>query len=176
MMTSVVLELDADAKNEMWSHLLSDPMAEQAAFAYVEGHLEDDRHRFSLTEWTPVSSDGFTARSGFYIELTDETRAAAIKRAHDLGTSLVELHSHLGRWPAAFSASDWSGFQEFVPHVWWRLKGRPYLAIVVTHTGFDGLAWITGPSEPQRLDALLVGPDTLRPTGLSAVRPNTYDE
>ena len=32
--------------------------------------------------------------------------------------------------PAEFSASDRKGLESFVPHVWWRLRHRPYLALV----------------------------------------------
>ncbi len=175
-MNKVVLALSTDAHRQLWSHLLSDRRAEQAAFAHVQGHAENGLDLFRLVDWAPVPADGYAARTGYYFELTDEARAAAIKRARDLGSSLVEFHSHLGPWPAAFSASDWFGFQEFVPHVWWRLKGRPYLAVVAAETTFDGLAWIAGPTEAQRLDALLVDGAVLEPTGLSRLTPNVYDE
>ena len=54
-----------------------------------------------------------------------------------MGASLVEMHSHIGPWPAGFSYADRLGLQETVPHMWWRLKKRPYLALVVTNCSFD---------------------------------------
>ena len=83
---------------------------------------------FEYIEWYAVPADGFSVCNEYHFELTDEVRAQVIKRAHDLGASIAEVHSHHGPWPAAFSPSDQLGFREFVPHVWWRLKGRPYLA------------------------------------------------
>jgi hypothetical protein len=90
-----------------------------------------------------------------------------IKRAHDLGTCLVEFHSHLGHGPAAFSWSDVTGLADFVPHVRWRLKGRPYAAVVVTKNSFDALAWVTPSPDPDSLEGILVGHDLKRPTNRS---------
>src|SRR6266487_1407438 len=101
------------------------------------------------------------------MELADETRAQVIKRAHDLGASMVEFHSHPYPWPARFSESDRVGLEEFVPHVWWRLKGRPYAAVVVAPSGFDGLVWMTSPDRPEQLDGIACGDRLLRPTGLT---------
>ena len=80
-----------------------------------------------------------------YFELTDEARIGLIKRAHVLQASLAEFHSHLSPWPAAFSLSDRMGLKETVPHMRWRLKRRPYLAVVVAPSGFDALVWSRDP-------------------------------
>ena len=102
-----------------------------------------------------------------YLELADKTRAALIKRAHDLDTSLAELHSHPGPWPAGFSYADRLGLQETVPHMWWRLKKRPYLAIVVAKSGFDALLWLDNPKVPRPLDGIVEGSRVLKPTNFS---------
>jgi len=167
-MGKVMLELEASTYNELLSHLLpTGADFERAAFVFASASATGDDVLFREVEWLLVNQDGLSASSDVYLELSDETRAFIIKRAHDLGASLVEFHSHLGAWPAAFSSSDRMGFQEFVPHVWWRLKGKPYLAIVVAASGFDGLAWITNPNTPAALDGLVIGKRCLRPTGLS---------
>jgi hypothetical protein len=150
-------------------------LIEELAFVYARAEIVADVITFNCVEWLPVPPEGFAHRSEYYIELSDETKAAAIKRAHDLGASLVEFHSHTGSWPAKFSPSDISGFEEFVPHVWWRLKGRPYAAAVVTRSGFDGFAWITSKDSPQRLDGILVEKQLIRPTGLSPLPGDLYD-
>ena len=111
------------------------------AFLFARHRTEDAEQIFETIEWYPVPPDGYGVRNEFHFELTDEVRAHVIKRAHDLGACIVEVHSHGGPLPAAFSPSDLWGFREFVPHVWWRLKGRPYLALVATRRDFDGLAW-----------------------------------
>ena len=146
--------------------------AEEAAFLYAVP-TED---AFECLEWFPVPASGFASRSAYHLELNEETQAKTIKRAHDLGASIVEMHSHLGRVHARFSPSDLAGFQDFVPHVLWRLKHRPYLAVVMTGTGFDGFAWKRGPDAPERLHGIKVGSRFLTPTRLSPFPDPTYDE
>jgi hypothetical protein len=164
----ILLALSPPVHAAVWNHLVPKHHAvEEAAFVYAAHETMDGADVFRSVEWLPVPPEGFASRSAVHFELADEVRAAVIKRAHDLGASLIEFHSHTGRWPAAFSASDRAGFGEFVPHVWWRLKGRPYLAVVVTRSGFDGLAWIAGAHAPERLDGVFVAEKLLTPTGLS---------
>ncbi len=164
----ILLALPRPAHAALWKHLVPESqLVEEAAFAYAVRETSDGAEVFRCIEWAPVAPDGFVSRSAFHLELTDAVRAAAIKHAHDLGVSLVELHSHTGRWAAAFSGSDVAGFREFVPHVWWRLKGRPYVAVVVAPSGFDGFAWLVGPSQPQPLNGVMVEHEVLRSTGLS---------
>ena len=131
---------------------------------------------FECLEWFSVPASGFASRSAYHLELNDETRAKVIKRAYDLGASIVELHSHLGREQARFSPSDLAGFRDFVPHVFWRLKHLPYLAVVMTRTGFDGFAWTHGPDTPERLHGIQVGSRLLTPTRLSLFPDHECDE
>jgi hypothetical protein len=176
-MDRVMLDLPQDVHRELLEHLLPvGSLMEEAAFVFV--HYTSDRGKvlFRFVEWFAVGPEGFVHRSEGYLELTDIFRAQVIKRAHDLGASIVEFHSHPYPWPAAFSQSDRNGFDEFVPHVWWRLKGRPYLAVVVSPSGFDGLAWLSSPKTPQLLDSIKVGKRILRPTGLTLHRWEATDE
>lgn len=167
-MTTVWLELPRDAEKAIWNHLVrEDSEVEQAGFVFARDEARGGVRVFQYIEWFPVPPDGFAVQSEFHIELADEVRGSVIKRAHDLSASLVEFHFHAGAWPAAFSPSDFAGFREFVPHVWWRLKGKPYLAVVVARSGFDGLAWLEGPARPERLSGLLVDGQPRKPTGLS---------
>jgi hypothetical protein len=176
MMTKIILEIPKEVYKAVWSHLLPKIfLAEEAAFIFAQRIAENGLDIFHYLEWCPIASRGFLTRSRFYLELTDETRAAAIKRAHDLGASLVELHSHYGPWPAQFSASDLLGFKEFVPHVWWRLKRRPYMAIVASKSGFDGLAWISDPKTANYIDGIVSGGLELTPTKLSHIGDDLYD-
>jgi len=170
MISQILLKIPETTQTDIWAHLLPRLFAvEEAAFLFVCRDPEEKAELFSYVDWIPVPPEGFLSRSAFHFELTDEIRAVVIKRAHDLGTSLVEFHSHRGRLPAKFSASDVLGFQEFVPHVWWRLKGRPYAAVVLSRSGFDGLVWSTGPNTPQRLNGIAVGKSVLTPTGLTSL-------
>ena len=164
----IVLALPRSVRREIWQHLLPrrSPL-EQVAFAYAT--WESTERAFRLLDWCPVLPESFAVQTQVYFELTDKARASAIKRAHDLKASLVEIHSHRVGSVARFSDSDLAGVAEFVPHVWWRLKGRPYLAVVVAHSGFDGIAWLSGPHTAIRLHGILTDGRISKATGLSAL-------
>jgi hypothetical protein len=160
------LKLTSETYDQLIAHLLpADNSIEQAAFLFA-----------TLTEHTPQSvtlevieiatlaASDFDEQASDYLELSDRTRASLIKRAHDLGASLIESHSHPGSLVAAFSPSDLLGLKETVPHMWWRLHKRPYIAIVVAPTGFDALVWLESPEVPRALDSVVAGRRLLRPT------------
>lgn len=170
-MAKVFLHIPKEVYQLVHEQLLPYPFdSEEAGFMFVKHKTKRDMEIFEFVEWYLVPPNGYLSRSYYHFELTDEARATVIKRAHDLGTSIVEFHSHDGNWPAAFSPTDLSGFQEFVPHVWWRLKHNPYLALVLTHSSFDGLAWLTDPQYPQYVDGVIVDSSTKLPTKLSPLR------
>ena len=139
---------------------------EQAGFVYAKPSLAPEGSlNFEYMQWEPLGRRDFDHQSAVHLELQDETKARVIKTAHDLQCSLIEFHSHRGPWPAQFSGSDFAGFEEFVPHVLWRLKGRPYAAVVVAASGIDGLAWTAENTFP--ISNLLLGNNQVRPTGRS---------
>ena len=176
-MSRVMIHIPPKLYRAMRAHLLPSRLRnEEAGFMYVRPTSAQDGNDFEFVDWDPIPPNGFLVRSRYYFELTDESRAMAIKHAHDLGASLVEMHSHAGSLQAAFSPSDLIGFDEFVPHVMWRLQGKPYFAVVVARNGFDGLAWLDGPNNPQRLDGIVVGEKTYVPTQLSPLRNNAYGQ
>jgi hypothetical protein len=168
-MSGPTLRLTSDQYAALIRHLLParEQVSEQAAFAFAQPLATSPDLLLSVTEYHIVPAHAFAYQSGYHIELSDETRAFVIKRAHDLKCSLVEFHSHLGSRPAQFSMSDFTGFSEFVPHVWWRLRGRPYVAVVVAGSGFDALAWVRDAQTPEPVMEMEVGAKRLRPTGLS---------
>lgn len=175
MINTVHLYISPMVLGRIWDHLHPDiAESEEAAFIFARQEDEDGRVVFRCIDWYPVPLDGFVIHSRYHIELTDETRAKVIKRAHDLGASLVEIHSHMGSALAGFSPSDLAGFREFVPHVMWRLKGRPYLALVASKSSFDAFVWLSDPTSPQRLDGLLAGKTLLLPTKISPL-PSEYE-
>ena len=163
-----VLRLRAGLFEELLNHLLpARGQREQAAFLFVSTSRLAEHVSFDVIETSKLEACDFEAQATDYLELKDETRARLIKRAHDLGASLVEMHSHPGPWPAAFSLADRIGLNETVPHMWWRLPRRPYIAIVVARSGFDALLWLDNPKTPQPLGCLLAGDRLLRPTNYS---------
>ncbi len=137
--------------------------AEQVGFFLADWRLEE--RRFALRDWWAVPPEGLEYQSDFHVSLADDIRAEAIKWAWDSGGCLVEAHSH-GKWgPAKFSPSDVWGFEEWVPHLWWRLRGRPYAALVTAGETFDAVAWVDRPNSVEQVESLdIEGGDTLLAT------------
>jgi hypothetical protein len=163
-----LIKIDGSSYDELIAHLLPRKIEqEQAAFLFARMIRTDREVVFEVIEQKKLYPGDFVIQKGDYLEMSDETRAAVIKRAHDLSSVLIELHSHLGPWPATFSPADRSGLGETVPHMWWRLKARPYIAIVTASSGFDALLWLDNPKVPRALDALIAGDNLLKPTNNS---------
>ena len=163
-----LLRFEDGLHEDLTAHLLPpEHHQEQAAFLFARTTRGEDEVVFDVMEAARLAPADFAYQEGDYLELADGTRASLIKRAHDLEASLVEMHSHIGPGPAAFSPSDRMGLKETVPHMWWRLKKRPYLAIVVARSGFDALVWIDDPKIPRALDGLVAGARLLKPTNNS---------
>jgi len=151
---SLYLDLPVGLGEKLWSHLLQSDV-EQVAFVFAAVAIEGDDTVLTAQDHYLAEPGDFEIHSEFHVELTDEARSRIIKRAWDIGTTLVELHSHPGDfWSAKFSPSDMHGFAEFVPHCRWRLRSRPYLAIVVSPAGADALAWVDKSGEPMGLTAI----------------------
>lgn len=165
------LHLPDGLYEELRAHLLppGDPL-EQAAFLFAKTSQDQASTRFDLVAAEKLTASDFDERGSGHLELSDETRKRLIKRAHDLGTSLIEMHSHPMPWPAQFSEYDREGLLETVPHMLWRLAKRPYAAIVVAPSGFDALVWLSDPQKPSALDALVAGSQIMKPTNLSLLR------
>lgn len=162
------LKLDKSLQRRLWYHLLrKDTMREQAAFLFLMTKPVDNGLKFEAVDQAFLGPDDFIAQHTDYFELTDEIRIRLIKRAHILGASLAEFHSHLGPWPAVFSLSDRMGLKETVPHMRWRLQKRPYLAVVVAPSGFDALIWSGDGRIPEPLAGIDVGSELMTPTNLS---------
>jgi len=128
---------------------------EQVAFAFASFA----GGRFDILEVQAMSGHDIASRSDRHVELHDDVRPALIRSASDRGLSLVEAHSHGARGHAAFSPSDLRGFHDWVPHLWWRLRGMPYAALVMAGEAWDGLAWISSPTEVQPVCAIEVSQD-----------------
>ena len=160
-----ILKMDKELQGRLWSHLLrEDTVQEQAAFLFCMTEPAGNGSTFEAVDQALLGPDDFVAQHRDYFELTDEARVSLIKRAHVLGASLAELHSHPGPWPAAFSLSDRMGLKETVPHMRWRLKKRPYLALVVAPSGFDALVWSRDARIPEPLAGIDVGGELMKPT------------
>ncbi len=163
-----ILKLSGSDRARLWTHLLPETTRnEQAAFLFCTATTVNGGLVFGAVDLELLGPSDFAAQYEDYIELTDEARIGLIKRAHHSGTCLAELHSHPGPWPAAFSFSDRIGLKETVPHMRWRLKQRPYLAIVVAPSGFDALVWSQGAAIPEPLGGIEVDSAVMIPTNNS---------
>lgn len=165
-----LIRIGAAQLDRLRGYLLRTPRCEQGAFLFCRHSVSEADHVFACEDWLSLKGSDFEVQAGDYLELTDAARARLIKQAHDRGLCLVESHSHPGPYPAAFSYSDLSGLDEFVPHVRWRLRGRPYAALVFTQSGFDGLAWTDAGTLPQQLVAIETDTERFAATGLTLAR------
>lgn len=142
---------------------------EQAAFLFCQVKLAETDIIFEVDDIYLASEEDFEIQSAYHIELKDDIKGKIIRQAHNLGASIIEVHSHVDQRSAKFSFSDWSGFTEFVPHVMWRLKGKPYMALVYAPDSFDALVWVHDSSVPIRLDQVVVDGHIHTPTGNSII-------
>lgn len=140
---------------------------ERVSFIFASSIRLNTSLRFNLKEWYPVKPSEYKFQSSGYVELKDDMRPKIIKKAFDLNASIIEVHSHPYNTPAMFSYSDLEGFKEFVPHVWWRLKGKPYAALVFSSSDFDGLAWVDSPQDCKPVTELVVDGNNLQANNLS---------
>lgn len=168
------LYIQKETYHKIRNHVISSNL-EGAAFAYARSTKQNNSLVFECFDWDPVDDNGFESRSEFHLMLTDRMRAHIIKRAHDLRASLVEFHSHSNDLPVKFSLSDLQGFGEFIPHVWWRLDDKPYVAVVFNESSFDGLIWHKNPTSPEQLKGIIVNEQYLNPTKLTLKEAN-YNE
>ena len=106
--------------------------------------------------------------SRFHVEVSESAQAKIVKMAADQSFLLCEIHSHPGCVQGVgFSPSDLAGFRDFVPHIFWRLRVKDYVAMVFGDNDFDALAWSGDALEPVPLSALVVDGKEMFPTGLT---------
>ena len=135
-------------------NLLAASPREQAGFAYFADSGEPD---LPIARVEILSDEDFVVQQSDYIEISDEARQRIIVTAHEGGFGVVEFHTHPFPLPAEFSYADFSGLQNAVPHMLWRLKRRAYGAIVIGPSDFDGLLWLPDQSVHQ-VNAIFEGP------------------
>jgi hypothetical protein len=152
------------------SRHLSQANSEKEQAAFLFGRYEVHQRTIQIIDHQLMIDEDFAEQANDYLELHDATRAHLIKRAHAQHACLLEIHSHPGAYRAAFSSFDFLGLRETVPHMQWRLRNQPYVAIVVAGESLDALVWQASARDPSALRALNVGVRTLSPTNLSLER------
>src|SRR5258706_14077892 len=104
--------------DRMISHLRAEA-TEQVGFLFIR----DSPDGLVVEDYYPVPTDDLVYPSSVHAEVGEETQAWVIREAANRRLWLGEVHSHpAAAHPAAFSASDLSGFAAFVPHIYWRLR------------------------------------------------------
>jgi hypothetical protein len=166
----ISIDLPAVIYNDLKQHLFpmraSRPVEESAfLFALIDQNAESLILRYA--DHQLVKPADYVTRSAYHLELRDEIRGQIIVKAHNLQATIIEVHSHVRQHSAQFSETDWLGFAEFVPHVMWRLKGKPYAAVVFADDTFDSLVWCNRGEDPRSLDYLAAGTDKFFPTNNS---------
>ena len=165
-----ILLLSPELLGDLRSHLL-DNGGEHVAFIFADAVTGDEGVVFKARGHVLCGPSDYEAHDGDHVALTDEAQQRIIKAAWDRQVALIELHSHPGfPGPTAFSSFDARGLAEFVPHVQWRLKGRPYAALVFGPTDFDGLAWRAQGAPPEPL-GIEVSSQLMPPSGSTLARP-----
>jgi hypothetical protein len=161
----ITIEITGKSFRAMQAHFHKHK-TEQVVFLFLSEKASVGETVFSLADYYLVPQCELILESEYHAEVSETAQAKVIKMAWDKGLSLGEIHSHPHSHSAAsFSPSDIAGLADFVPHVWWRLKGRPYFAFVFSRTDFDALGWLASPRDPSELDHIRVGNSDHRPTG-----------
>jgi hypothetical protein len=126
---------------------------------------------FNLQAWRAMPDDAFEPSNLGHAVLKDDFAADVIKWAGDAGACLVEVHSHGLLFPVAFSSIDVEGFADWVPQVRWRLRGRPYAAMVTAADTVDAWAWCDDTGLPRQVVAMVIdGTTVVYTTGLTMER------
>lgn len=156
---------------EDYFNILGDALAEPEEVVFLYASFAENL--FEVEGLEVMAGADIFRQSKVHVELADEIRPRVIKSAWNTDRCLIEAHSHGTYGNAEFSPSDLRGFREWVTHVRWRLRGRPYLALVKAGETWDALAWVNG-DEPTSVDAIEITSgdgtviETVRPTNATA--------
>ncbi len=165
--------IPAGILDHVQSHLFQNQL-EQAAFLFATTATEDGCTLFHVEDSYLVPPSGWDVQMDVYLEMTDEERAKILKMARDRNAAIIDCHSHPHSQEAVwFSPSDVAGITQFAQYAKWKLKGRPFAALVFGETSIDGVVWQGDFTSAEPLGALsVIGQARLTPTG-SWFRPQS---
>lgn len=159
----IKIHIDEEAYKRISQHLFS-RKAEQVAFIYMQ---LSENNILIIDDYFCVPPEELVYESEYHAEITSKVQARVIKESWDKKRHLGEIHTHpFSKKETTFSGSDMAGFNDFVPHIWWRLRGGPYVAIVFGQNDFDIIAWVQSPNSPERVASIKVGDKLLYPNNL----------
>jgi len=159
----VVIRIDDLMYSGIRAHLLQNEL-EHVCFLYYSTHFNKGTYFMDVQDLYIVPADEYDYQHELHVSLKEECQSKVIKKAWDKNLSLGEIHSHPASRSAVFSEFDISGFKEFVPHIWWRLKKGPYFALVISQLQIDALAWIKGPESHEAIKRIEVGNSPVYPS------------
>lgn len=160
------LVIPAAISDRLLAHF--DVPIERMAFLLAEQTSLQDR-------WTVVDElyladqVDYALQSAYCLELADPVRPRILSWATGQDVvALVEVHSH-GKLShrTTFSPTDLDGLAEVVPQMLWRLRGRPYAALVLGADDVDALAWLRRGEPPTAPGSIVFGDRTMTPTGIA---------
>jgi hypothetical protein len=165
------LEFAAAELRELIARLLPDDDGpEGAAFLFARRQAAArDPDAYRVIQMAYVDSCDLATEDFGLLQLHEGVLDRLIREAHRLGAALVEAHSHPFDHSSriCFSPIDRRGLETLAPHVVWRLRGRPYIALVFGRRAFDGLYWSERRASPTGPVSLHTECEAHRPTGLS---------
>lgn len=165
----ISVRMSREHRTKLLSHLFA---SEAEAGAFLLADWQPSEAEFVVDTLLIPDEEDIAFASPYHLAISEDFVGEAIRAAWDGGRCLVEVHCHTdARWVAAFSPSDLQGLGQLVPHIRWRLRGRPYAALVFTTAGFAGLAWVDGQSVPTPIHALHWGEKTV-----TASTEDSYDQ
>lgn len=153
--------IPANVDRPLRQHL--DGRGEQLAFLGAKV----DSDALSVASMLAIGPDLLDAQDPWHVALTDAGRVAVFRWAHNANLAVIEVHTHGNAWPACLSPTDIDGLVRWVPHVMWRLPGRPYAAVVVAGDTIDALIWPGLGLKPQTATAIERADRLYIPTGHS---------
>jgi hypothetical protein len=161
-------------EEDLWTtaKVYLDRQPEQLGFFLADWNPLD--RTFQVRDWQPFDNQTLGSNDT-HVSLTDDVRSAVIRWAWTEGACLIEAHSHGGWSPAAFSDFDLANLDEWVPHLWWRLQGRPYAALVTSTKDFDGLAWTEGSDKTVQVDGVIAGEFHQATGATRSFEPKSHD-
>lgn len=168
-----VLEIPAGTSDRLLTYL--DVCTERMAFLLAEPHYSD---RWTVVDELYLTDEvDYSYQSAYGMELADAVRPRVLSWATRPDVALVEVHSH-GRLShrTTFSPTDLDGLEEVVPQMLWRLRGRPYAAVVLGADDVDALAWANRGQPPSAPGSIVLGDRTLTPTGIAVNSPTQEDD
>jgi hypothetical protein len=142
---------------------------EQGAFLFAEAKREDGELNLVAADYYLVPASGWEAQVEFYLQMKDSERAKIMKLAREKNLCAIDCHSH----PRAcddvwFSPSDVAGITEFAQYAKWKLRGKPFAAMVWGEQSVDAVLWQVEFSHAERVAQVKIignAEQTLTPTG-----------